>query len=85
MGTHSAQRSKVCSSMARHAVSRAVMAAAALRRRGPAWLTRRGQGRRVVLEAEGEALEWQADGDPQEPVARLELEVQPSALRLVAP
>ena len=63
----------------------AVMAAAALRRRGPAWLTRRGQGRRVVLEAEGEALEWQADGDPQEPVARLELEVQPSALRLVAP
>ena len=61
----------------------AVMAAAALRRRGPAWLTRRGQGRRVVLEAEGEALEWQADGDPQEPVARLELEVQPSALRLV--
>lgn len=63
----------------------AVMAAAALRRRGPAWLTQRGQGKRIVLEAEGEALEWQADGDPQEPVDRLELEVQPSALRLVAP
>ena len=63
----------------------AVMAAAALRRRGPAWLTQRGHGKRVVLEAEAGALEWQADGDPQEPVDRLELEVQPSALRLVAP
>ena len=62
-----------------------VMGAAALRRRGPRWLAQRGVARQLVLEAERGAIEWQADGDPQEAVARLELEVQPAALRIVAP
>jgi diacylglycerol kinase (ATP) len=61
------------------------MAAAAARRMGPRWLARRGTAERLVLEAEGAPIEWQADGDPQAPVPRLELQVEPGALRVVAP
>ncbi|MDA0948874.1 MAG: hypothetical protein O2799_10145, partial [Planctomycetota bacterium] len=61
------------------------MAAAAVRRPGPRWLARRGTAEHLVLEAEGAPIEWQADGDPQAPAPRLELQVEPGALQVVAP
>tara|TARA_R110002126_G_scaffold11114_24_gene50499 strand:+ start:1026 stop:1931 length:906 start_codon:yes stop_codon:yes gene_type:complete len=55
------------------------------KRSTPAWAARSGRGRRYLIEALGRPFVWQVDGDPQGESHRLEIEVVPSAVTLVAP
>jgi diacylglycerol kinase family enzyme len=64
-----------------HAAAWALCGAARKRRVGS---TDYGRARRIVLEAE-RPVPWQADGDPMGETRRLEVDVRPGALAIVAP
>jgi YegS/Rv2252/BmrU family lipid kinase len=60
------------------------LAAARMRRRAPGFVARYGRGARFRITGE-RPFKWQADGDPMGPATELEVDVLPSALRLVGP
>jgi diacylglycerol kinase (ATP) len=51
----------------------------------PSSLVLAGQGKHMLLEAEGRPLEWQVDGDSRAPVESLDIQLLPGALKLWAP